>query len=84
MMLPVLLEGRLVELHQKISRSHLVIPQVWVLLDTLLVGKGSRMEITCQMGMGDGWREPEKKYQRQRFMMSEESPSHLPSICSFI
>lgn len=55
-MLLVLLERRFVALHQKISHSHLVVPQVWVLLDTLLVGKGSRMEITCQMGKRDGWR----------------------------
>lgn len=61
MMLLVLLECRLVALHQKISRSHLVVPQVWVLLDTLLVGKGSRMEITCQMGMGDGRRESQRR-----------------------
>lgn len=61
MILPVLLECRLVALHQKISRSHLVVPQVWVLLDTLLVGKESRMEITCQMGMGDGWRGSQRR-----------------------
>lgn len=54
MMLLVLLERRLVALHQEISHSHLVVPQVWVLSDTLLVGKGGRTEITCQMGMGDG------------------------------
>lgn len=60
MMLLVLLERRLVALHQEISRSHLVVAQVWVLLDTL-VGKGGRMEITCQMGMGDGWRESQRR-----------------------
>lgn len=60
MMLLVLLERRLVALHQEISRSHLIVAQVWVLLDTL-VGKGGRMEITCQMGMGDGWRESQRR-----------------------
>lgn len=61
MKLLVLLERWLTALHQKISCSHLVVPQVWVLLDTLLVGKGSRMEITCQMGIRDGWRESHRR-----------------------